>query len=50
MKKTDATKQKQKKRLPYEPPAVVSEDVFETQALACNQAPGEFGCPGPGRS
>jgi len=43
-------KKHSQKRLPYEPPAVVSEDVFETQALTCNKTPGEFGCPGPGRS
>ena len=27
-------------RLPYEPPAVVSEEVFETLALACGKVAG----------
>lgn len=38
-------------RLPYEPPAVISEEVFETLALSCAQA-NPFVCPGgnPDRS
>ena len=37
-------------REPYEPPAVIAEETFETQALACNFAPMQFGCTGGGRS
>lgn len=39
------------KRLPYEPPAVISEEVFETLALSCAKA-NPFACPGgnPDRS
>lgn len=36
-------------RLPYEPPAVISEEVFETLALACGKVAGpicEAGGPG----
>lgn len=38
-------------RLPYEPPAVISEEVFETLALSCAKA-NPFACPGgnPDRS
>jgi hypothetical protein len=38
-------------RLPYEPPAVISEEVFETLALSCARA-NQFVCPGgnPDRS
>lgn len=38
-------------RLPYEPPAVISEEVFETLALSCAKA-NPFVCPGgnPDRS
>ncbi len=38
-------------RLPYERPAVVSEEVFETMALSCGMA-NRFSCPGsnPDRS
>jgi hypothetical protein len=40
-----------RKRLPYEPPAVISEEVFETLALSCAKA-NPFACPGgnPDRS
>jgi len=36
---------------PYEPPAVISENVFETLALSCGKA-NRFVCPGgnPDRS
>lgn len=39
------------RRLPYEKPAVVSEEVFETLALSCAQT-NRFTCPGgnPDRS
>ena len=39
------------RRLPYEPPAVISEEVFETLALSCASA-NPFVCPGgnPDRS
>jgi hypothetical protein len=39
------------RRLPYEPPAVISEEVFETLALSCARA-NPFVCPGsnPDRS
>lgn len=41
----DKSKQKteettEPKRLPYEPPKVVSEEAFETLALSCASAPG----------
>ena len=38
-------------RLPYEPPAIISEQVFETLALSCAKA-NPFVCPGgnPDRS
>ncbi|ACY13087.1 hypothetical protein [Haliangium ochraceum] len=38
-------------RLPYEPPAVLSEEVFETLALSCAKA-NALSCPGgnPDRS
>lgn len=38
-------------RLPYEPPQVISEEVFETMALSCAKT-GDFACPGgnPDRS
>ena len=36
-----------KQRLPYERPAVISEDVFETLALSCTRA---FGCSPGNRS
>ena len=41
----------ERKRLPYEPPAVISEEVFETLALSCAKA-NPFACPGgnPDRS
>ena len=29
-------------RMPYEPPAVVSDDVFETLALTCGKSSGAF--------
>jgi hypothetical protein len=32
-------------RLPYEPPAVISEKVFETLALSCGKV-NPFSCPG----
>lgn len=43
--------QPDRKRLPYEPPAVISEEVFETLALSCAKA-NPFACPGgnPDRS
>lgn len=43
--------QVQHRRLPYEPPAVISEEVFETLALSCAKA-NPFVCPGgnPDRS
>jgi hypothetical protein len=43
--------QADQKRLPYEPPAVISEEVFETLALSCAKA-NPFACPGgnPDRS
>lgn len=39
------------KRLPYEKPRVISEEVFETLALSCARA-NPFACPGgnPDRS
>jgi hypothetical protein len=44
-------KAEQNARLPYEPPAVISEEVFETLALSCAKA-NPFVCPGgnPDRS
>jgi hypothetical protein len=38
-------------RLPYQPPSVISEEVFETLALSCAKA-NPFVCPGgnPDRS
>lgn len=42
--KDDKTQQ-QDDRLPYEPPAVVSEEVFETLALSCVSA-NPFVCGG----
>jgi hypothetical protein len=30
-------------RRPYEPPAIVSEQIFETTALACGKRPAEGG-------
>lgn len=51
MSDTDKVKTPQEKRLPYEKPAVLSEEVFETLALSCARAnPGV--CPGgnPDRS
>ena len=39
------------KRLPYQPPAVVSEEVFETLALSCANTLGSGCVPGfPDRS
>ncbi len=32
-------------RLPYERPAVISEEVFETMALSCSSSD-PFSCPG----
>lgn len=42
---------KHDERLPYEPPAVISEEVFETLALSCAKA-NPIACPGgnPDRS
>lgn len=42
---------KDETRRPYEPPAVISEEVFETLALSCAKA-NPFACPGgnPDRS
>ena len=34
-------------REPYEPPAVISEEVFETLAVACGKT-GGFGCAANG--
>lgn len=31
---------------PYEPPAVISDDVFETLALTCNKTVANCGMPG----
>ena len=31
------------KKRPYEPPAVTSEQIFETTALACGKRPAEGG-------
>ena len=31
-------------RLPYEPPAVISEEVFETLALGCNKTGTQQSC------
>jgi hypothetical protein len=47
----EAEPQPDRKRLPYEPPAVISEEVFETLALSCAKA-NPFACPGgnPDRS
>lgn len=41
----------EEERLPYEKPAVISEEVFETLALSCAKA-NPFVCPGtnPDRS
>ncbi len=36
-----------KRKLPYEAPAVISEEVFETLALSCTRA---FGCSPGNRS
>ena len=33
----------QQARRPYEPPAVVSEQIFETTALACSKRPAQGG-------
>lgn len=33
------------RRRPYQPPAVISEEVFETMALSCAKA-NRFTCPG----
>ncbi len=50
-KPVDNHQQEPDKRLPYEPPAVISEEVFETLALSCSKA-NPFVCPGgnPDRS
>lgn len=47
----DRTDVERTERLPYEPPAVISEEVFETLALSCAKA-NMFVCPGgnPDRS
>lgn len=37
-------------RQPYEPPRIVSEEVFETLALACGKASGGFQCTISNRS
>jgi hypothetical protein len=49
--RTQAETQTERTRLPYEPPAVISEEVFETLALSCAKA-NPFACPGgnPDRS
>lgn len=43
--------QPDKRRLPYEPPGVISDEVFETLALSCASA-NPLACPGgnPNRS
>lgn len=41
MDKPEATGQQA--RRPYEPPAVVSEQIFETTALACSKRPAQGG-------
>ena len=46
MKKQPRQTLKNPKRLPYEPPEVVSEQVFETQALSCGKQ-GAACIPGP---
>lgn len=47
----DTRAESQRTRLPYEPPAVISEEVFETLALSCAKA-NPIVCPGgnPDRS
>jgi hypothetical protein len=42
--KNDVTATEPPRRLPYEKPRVISEDVFETLALACALA-NPFVCP-----
>jgi hypothetical protein len=37
-------------RKPYEPPRIVSEEVFETLALACGKASGSLVCTWSNRS
>lgn len=51
MNERDKDEGAQAERLPYEPPAVISEEVFETLALSCAKA-NPFVCPGgnPDRS
>lgn len=41
MDKPEATDQQA--RRPYEPPAIVSEQIFETTALACGKRPAQGG-------
>jgi hypothetical protein len=38
------------KRLPYEKPAIVSEEAFETLALACGKFSGRLSCTFSSRS
>jgi hypothetical protein len=51
MDEQDENQAERKARLPYEPPAVISEEVFETLALSCAKA-NPLVCPGgnPDRS
>lgn len=51
MDKQDKNQARNEPRLPYEPPAVISEEVFETLALSCAKA-NPIVCPGgnPDRS
>jgi len=41
MDKSEATEEQA--RRPYEPPAIVSEQIFETTALACSKRPAQGG-------
>jgi hypothetical protein len=40
----DSEKTEPTERLPYEPPAVVSEEVFETLALGCSKTSTQGTC------
>ena len=49
MKQSEKNKQEEAKRplKPYTKPACVSEQIFETTALACGKQPGRGGACGP---
>lgn len=51
MSEPNKNEEEDRERLPYEPPAVISEEVFETLALSCAKA-NPIVCPGgnPDRS